>query len=112
MKKLILAFALMLLLGSCGTGSYSVSSGKADEGMISFVSDTQMAVMVTIDNESFNVNTVKTKTWQKNRNIKKTAKNTIYLAPGQHNVTVFKKGEQIWQKPVYVSVQEHKIIKL
>lgn len=112
MKKLILVFALALLLGSCGTGSYSVSSGKADKGMISFVSSTQTSVMVTIDNESFNVNTVKSKAWQKNRNIKKTAKNTIYLAPGQHDVTVFTKGERIWRKTVFVSVQEHKIIEL
>ena len=39
MKKILIALIGALMLSSCGVGSYSVSSGKADEGMISFVSE-------------------------------------------------------------------------
>lgn len=112
MKKMIIAILGALMLTGCGVGSYSVSSGKADEGMISFVSEAKTPVTVTIDNNSFDVFTVKTKAWRKDRNIKKTAQNTIFLAPGQHNVVVSMNGKEVCNKKVFISAQEHKVIEL
>ena len=112
MKKMIIAILGALMLTGCGVGSYSVSSGKADEGMISFVSEAKTPVTVTIDNNSFDVYTVKTKAWRKDRNIKKTAQNTIFLAPGQHNVVVSMNGKEVCNKKVFISTQEHKVIEL
>lgn len=112
MKKMIIAILGALMLTGCGVGSYSVSSGKADEGMISFVSEAKTPVTVTIDNNSFDVYTVKTKAWRKDRNIKKTAQNTIFLAPGQHNVVVSMNGKEVCNKKVFISAQEHKVIEL
>ena len=112
MKKIIIAIIGALMLTSCGVGSYSVSSGKADEGMISFVSESRTPITVTIDNDSYNACTVKTKAWRKDRNIKKTAQNTIFLTPGQHNVIVTMNGKEVCNKKVFISSQEHKVIEL
>lgn len=112
MKKIIIALVGALLLASCGVGSYSVSSGKADESMLSFVGNDKTAITVIVDNDSYDVYTVKAKAWQKDRNIKKTAQNTIFIAPGQHNVVVKMNGVEVFQKKIFVSAQEHKVIEL
>ncbi len=112
MKKMIIAILGALMLTGCGVGSYTVSSGKADEGMISFVSESKTPVTVTIDNDSFDVSTVKAKAWRKDRNIKKTAQNTIFLSPGQHHVVVSMNGKEVCNKKVFISAQEHKVIEL
>lgn len=112
MKKIIIAFIGVLLLTGCGVGSYSVSSGKADEGMISFISESSSPISVTIDDEAYDVYTVKSKAWRKDRNIKRTARNTIYLSPGQHNIVVTMNGQEICAKKVFISTQEHKVIEL
>lgn len=113
MKKLIsLSVCCFLLLCSCGVGSYSVSSGRADEGMLSIVSAKGDAVSVNVDGEVYDIHTVKTKAWRKDRNIKKTAKNTIFLAPGQHNVVITSQGREIFSKTLFISAQEHKIVEL
>ncbi len=101
-----------LLLCSCGVGSYSVSSGKADEGMLSFVSADKSALVVTVDERTYDMNSVKTKAWRKDRNIKKTAQNTIFLTPGKHEVAVSRDGREVYRKTLYISVQEHKIVEL
>ena len=112
MKKIFIALVGALMLSACGVGSYSVSSGKADNGMISFVSGSETPIVVTIDNNSYNVSTIKTKTWHKNRDIKKTIQNTISLSPGQHDVVVTMNGKEVCRKKVFISTQEHKIIEL
>ncbi len=112
MKKIILAAACSLLLCACGVGSYSVSSGKADVGMISFVSADKSELTVTVDEKSYDVNCVKAKAWRKDRSLKKTAQNTIYVAPGQHVVAVTKDGREVYRKTLFISVQEHKIVEL
>lgn len=112
MKKILIALVGALLLTGCGVGSYSVSSGKADEAMLSFVSADKTPIVVTVDNDTYNVNTVKTKAWQKDRNIKKTTQNTIYITPGQHTVVVTVNGNEVCNKKIFVSVQEHKVIEL
>ncbi|GAD04365.1 hypothetical protein HQ45_07500 [Porphyromonas crevioricanis] len=112
MKKFIVATIVALLFTGCGVGSYSISSGKADEGMLSFVSARKTPITVTVDNKTFNVSTVKGKAWHKDRNIKKTARNTIFLTPGQHDVIVVAKGSKVYHKRVFISTQEHKVIEL
>lgn len=112
MKKIALALVAALVSASCGVGLYSVSSGKADEGMISFVSESKTPITVTIDNESHDIYTVKAKAWHKDRNIKKTAQNTIFLSPGQHNVVVTMNGKEAWNKKVFISAQEHEVVEL
>ena len=112
MKKLFFALLGALLLSSCGVGSYYVSSGKADEAMLSFVSADKTPVTVPVDTDSFDVFTVKTKTWKKDRKIKETALNTIYISPGKHDITVQMEGKEVYHKTIFVSVQEHKIIEL
>ena len=112
MKKILIALIGALLLAGCGVGNYSVSSGKADEAMLSFVSESKTPVTVTVDNSTYNVETVKAKAWRTDRKIKKTAQNTIVVTPGQHTVVVVMNGREVCNKKVFISVQEHKIIEL
>lgn len=114
MKRLIIALISAVILCSCGgTGSYSVSSGKSDEGMLSFVSAEATSITVTIDYaSSYNMSTVRHKAWRKDRQIRETAQNTLYLDPGQHTVVVVMDGKEVWHKNVFISAQEHKIIEL
>ena len=112
MKRIVIALIGALLLTSCGVGSYSISSGKADEGMISFVSESQTPILVSIDGSNYDVYTVKAKAWRKDRNIKKTAKNTIIVSPGQHSVVVTIGGKEVYNKKVFISAQEHKVVEL
>ena len=116
MKKILMAvFAAvlsLLALSSCGVGNYSVASGKADECAISFTSAQTTAVEVTIDGNVYNINSVKDKAWKTDRKIKPTAKNTLYIKPGQHDVSVTMKGTQVYSHKIFVSAGEHKVIEL
>lgn len=113
MKKLIIALAAVLLLSGCGVGSYSVSSGKADNGEVSFT-DTKVApINVVVDKQTYNIKTVKLKAWTKDRNIRKTVQNTISLPSGKHDVTVYnEQGLKVYNKTLYISAGEHKVIDL
>ena len=112
MKKLIIALCGALMLCSCGVGSYSVISGKADEGMVSFVSESKTPITVTVDDSSYDIYTVKTKAWRKDRDIRKTVQNTIVMTPGTHQIVVKVNGSEVYAKKVFISAQEHKIIEL
>ncbi len=126
MKKFIAALCATLLLASCRTGTYSVSSGKADEAMISFLWDEAEHIQVTVDGkDTYELSTVKTQDWRKNPKIKKTAKNTIYVKPGKHTVVVSMKEREKsgyynystymdskYEHKVFLSAQEHKMIDL
>lgn len=112
MKKILLVTVCSLLLCACGVGPYSVSSGKADEGMLSFVGASKIPVTVNVDGNSYNLYTVKAKAWRKDRDIKRTAQNTIHLTPGRHDITVLIDGNKIYHKTLFISAQEHKIVEL
>ncbi len=112
MKKILLALLGALLLTACGTGSYTVVSGKADEAMLSFVSPRATAISVTVDNAEYSLKTVKTTAWKKDRNIKATTQNTLIVTPGQHKLVVCIDGKEVLNKTVFISVQEHKIVEL
>lgn len=112
MRKIIITICGALLITGCGVGSYSVSSGKADEAAISFVDASKHAIEVTIDDNTYNLKTVKEKAWKADRKIKQTARNTIRIDPGQHKVTVKTEGKEVYTKNIFVSASEHKVVEL
>lgn len=112
MKNLLLITALTLMFTGCGVGTYSIQSGAEDAAYISFTDDVMQSVTVTIDDNTYVVNTVKEKAYKRDRNIKQTALNTIKTKPGQHNVTVSLDGNQIYSHKVFLSSGETKVIEL
>lgn len=114
MRKFILTLLSAAALTACGVGTYSISSGKADEACLSFADAEGAAVTVRIDGTDYQVSAVKEKAWRKdrNRNIKATAGNTLYLSPGKHNVEVYRGTEKVLSKTVFISAGEHKVIAL
>lgn len=111
MKKILLLICTALFLSSCGVGIYSISSGKSDIAMISFTASKKETITVKIDDQSYTVETVKTKAY-KIREIKQTALNTIKVPAGQHIVKVFQNGNEIFNKKLMLSPSEHRIIEL
>ena len=112
MKKILAIAALLLAMVSCGVGSYSVESGKSEQASVSFVAQTEYPVTVTIDGTEYNVNTVKLKDWRTDRRIKQTAKNTIKITPGKHEIIVTSEGKEVMKDIIYLSNNESKIIEL
>lgn len=112
MKKFILAAFAALFLVGCGVGTYSVASGRPDEAAISFVSGSKYDIEVAIDDATYTVQTVKTIDYKAKKNIKQTAKNTITMTPGKHELTVKRSGQVVYSKTIFVSVGEHKVVEL
>ena len=116
MKKtlfsIIIALTSTLLLNSCGVGNYSVTSGKPDEAGISFTSAKAMDITVIIEESSYEISTVKDKTYKTDRKIKQTANNTIRIKPGTYNVKVLAGGTEVFAKKLFISASEHRIIEL
>ena len=79
---------------------------------ISFTDNEQQEIVVNIDSKTYNVYTVRHKSYKTGRDIKKTAENTIKLAPGQHNVSVLLNGNEVYSHKVFLSTGETKIIEL
>lgn len=118
MKKSIIfsAFISLFLLSSCGVGTYSVSSGVDDKAAIS-VSATQkkMQVVLDVDGKNYNLEAVYHQDFKKMRDIKKTAANTIYVTPGQHQIKVYNVNDThspIVSKTIILSVGDHRVIEL
>ena len=112
MKKYLILPIITLLLTSCGVGIYSTQSGKEDAAYISFVDDKSQEITVKIDDTEYTVQTVKQKVYKSDRNIKKLAINSIKITPGEHQVKVISNGNQIFNKKVFLSIAETKIIEL
>lgn len=119
--KTYLKLAVILLAGifmaSCKAGSYSISTGLADQAAISLVSAKAMPLVLDVDGQRYEINSVAQKAWKKNRDIKKTALNTVTISTGRHSIKVYAipqdAGETlIYQHEIFVSVGEHKIIEL
>lgn len=112
MRKFILTLLSAAALTACGVGTYSISSGKADEACLSFADAEGAAVTVRIDGTDYQVSAVKESAWRKDRNIKATAGNTLYLSPGKHDIEVYRGTERLLSKTVFISAGEHKVIAL
>lgn len=112
MKKICILFFPVLFLLSCGTGSYTVSSGIEDSSYIVFTALDRQAVTVFVDGISYDVETVKDKPYRKDRKIKHTALNTIRISPGTHIVKVVSGGNEIYSKKLFLSTDERKIVNL
>lgn len=92
-------------------GVYIISGG-ADQGAVSFVSKKSFPITVIIDGKEYNVMSVKDKAYKTDRKIKRTAKNTIKVSTGQHEIKVMAANDIIYYKKIFVSATEHKIIEL
>ncbi len=112
MKRILLAMAAVLCLAGCGVGSYTISSGRADEGYLTFISDKAYNIKVIVDETEYSTSSVKNKAYRKDRKIKQTVKNTVRVSPGAHEVQVIKGGKVIFSKKLFISATEHKIIDL
>ena len=112
MKKFILGLACTLLLVSCGVGNYTVSSGMADSAAISITSTAKTPAELYIDGKLYNVETVWTKRYKKDRKIKETALNTVEVEPGQHDVRIVINGSEVYKAKVFLSNTEHRVIEL
>lgn len=112
MKKILLITLLTVFMSSCGVGSYTVTTGLADEASISFVANDNQEIVVTIDGQQYNVETVELKDYRKDRSLKRTVKNTIVITPGTHEVKVILDGKEIYTHKVFVSTGESKVIEL
>ena len=112
MKKFIFIVAFSVFLTGCGVGTYSIQSGVEDAAYISFTDDVRQEIVVNVDNKTYNIDTVRHKAYKSDRNIKQTAKNTIKLTPGQHNVSVLLDGREVYSHRVFISTGETKIIEL
>jgi hypothetical protein len=112
MKKLMIIAAFTMLLTGCGVGNYSIQSGVEDAALISFTDDIKQDISVTIDDQTYLLKTVKQKAYKSGRNIKQTALNTIKTGPGQHEVKVIMNGTDVFNKKIFLSTGEHKIIEL
>lgn len=112
MKRTMFLLLNLLLFASCGVGTYSVSSGKADEGMLSFVANKSYQITAVVDGVEYNVQTVKEKPYRKDRKIKPASLNTVTVSPGQHDVKVYVGNSEVYASKVFISASETKIINL
>ncbi len=112
MKKILLILVLTTLLSSCGVGTYSVASGNADESAVCFVANQKYDISVDIDGTDYNLKTIKQKEFKNRRNIKQTTQDKINLTPGRHKVIVTKDDKEVYNKEVFISATELKIIEL
>ena len=113
MKKLIFLALLSLTFVGCGVGVYSVSSGKADVAILSFTAPAKRGIVVEVDGKQYQIETVKTKAYKADRKIKQTALNSIRLQSGKHAISVMdKSGNILFEKNVFLSASEHRIIEL
>lgn len=114
MKKILLIIVALVTisLSNCAVGSYSVVSGNADEAALCFTANKKCDIVVNIDGVTYEMETVKYKTYKAKRNIKKTANNQVLLTPGRHNVVVTKDGVEIYNHEIFVSATDLKVIEL
>lgn len=112
MKKLFIITLFAMLITSCGVGTYSVSSGKPDDGYVCVTDDIKQDIVVKIDYKEYNIETVKTKAYKSGRDIKKTALNSVRVQAGQHQVDVMVNGKVVLSRKVLISTGETKILEL
>lgn len=104
--------AITMSLTSCGVGTYSVTSGNADEAAVCFIASEKFDITVNIDGNTYERQTIKEKQYKDRRNIKKTVQEEITLSPGRHKISVTRNGEVIYNHEIFISNTEVKVIEL
>ncbi len=112
MKRIILLLITAIAVYGCGVGTYTVSSGKEDVASLSFTAAATTPLVVVVDDTEYSVNAVKQKAYKADRKIKATAYNTITITPGKHTVRVLSNGQEVYNKTLFISTSEHRIIDL
>ena len=112
MGRLLLIVAFSMFLAGCGVGVYSIQSGYSDVAYVVFTDEVKGEIVVNVDDRTYNVNTVKHKAYKSGRDIKRTAQNSVLLTPGQHNVSVYLNGSEVYNHKVFLSAGETKVIEL
>ena len=108
-NKLIIGILCLFSLLSCGSAKKAAQDQPA---WLSFTTPAKEAIEVTVDGQTYELTTVKTKVWQVDRNIKKTPQNTVFLQPGHHEVRVVRDGRVVFNSPVMLGIKEHRVIDL
>lgn len=112
MKRFLIICCLSLLvLASCKTGVYTAEYGKEDVAFISLISSDVMAnkdVQVIVDDETqFTAHIQKAKQSTEKHNGKLFA-----IKPGKRHLKIVYQGKVIYEKEIFVSSQQTKLINL
>ncbi len=110
MRKLVILLLSAVLFAGCGVGVYTLSSGKADEACLSFTDSQGAPLTVRVDGDDYRLYAVKESSWRRDRDIKATAENTLYLVPGTHNIEVYSGSVRVYSKTIFISAGEHKVV--
>ena len=106
-KKIIVAITLLLGLCGCKVGNVSQSTGLSDQSYLLFVSNSSYGeVNVQVDKATrFDPKVVKSK--------KSNFKGNAYaVSTGKRHITVSHKGNIVYDRTIFISVQETKKIML
>ena len=115
MKKLLpilLVAVVALMATSCITLLAAALSTFEEDGVIVFVDRTRYTVDVRVDDQRYEVQTVRERELDRRRNLKRAADNMIYVSPGYHQVHVRDHGRTVFNESVRVRPDETKIIYL
>ena len=115
MKKLLpilLVAVVALMATSCMTFLAAALSTVEEDGVIVFVDRTRYTVDVRVDDQRYEVQTVRERELDRRRNLKRAADNMIYVSPGYHQVQVRDHGRTVFNESVRVRPDETKIIYL
>lgn len=113
MKKILFALVVLLVgvLSSCKTGTFTSEYGKEDIAYVFLTSSGDMAgktVLVQIDDaNSFEMKVRKAKQSTEKHNGK-----AFSIMPGTRHMKITYKGQLIYEKDIFVSSQQTKLINL
>ena len=114
MRKFVIAIAFLICavgFSSC-SGTQSVASGTENRAGICVSANSEFPIVVTIDDQAYETQTLKNVGYNSRRDIRKTAKRAIPTTSGRHKVEVKSNGESLYSKEVMLSKGETKIIRL
>ena len=115
MKKvlpILLVAVVALMATSCLTLLAAALATEAEDGVIVFVDSSRHSIDVRIDDNHYDVETVRERDLDRRQSLKRAADNMIYVSPGYHDVYVRFHGKTIYNESVYVRSDETKIIYL
>lgn len=105
MKKLIIIPILGLLLVSCTYGNRQGVVQKSNKSYLHFMGNTENVTFVIDEGELINL--------QKEEGSRRYAPNLLYqITPGKHSLKVYREGELIIDRLIYVSSNETKEVEL